>query len=92
MKKIEIIPIAKKKSEQRGIWEDWIKETINSPEQVVEGYGGRKVAHRKYILGDKEYLLRVIYEEKEELYVVVTTYRTSQIDRYWREEKDENRI
>ncbi|GFP33623.1 hypothetical protein HKBW3S42_02186, partial [Candidatus Hakubella thermalkaliphila] len=42
--------------------------------------------------GDKEYLLRVIYEEKEELYVVVTTYRTSQIDRYWREEKDENRI
>ncbi len=92
MKKIEIIPIAKKKSEQRGIWEDWIKETINSPEQVVEGYGGRKVAHRKYILGDKEYLLRVIYEEKEELYVVVTAYRTSQIDRYWREEKDENRI
>jgi hypothetical protein len=34
---------------------------------------------------DKEYLLRVIYEEKEELNVILTAYLTSQIMRYWKE-------
>jgi hypothetical protein len=87
MKKIEIIPIARKKFERRGISEEWIKEAINSPMQIVEGYGGRKVAHRIYIIEDKEYLLRVIYEEKEDIHVVVTAYLTSQIERYWKEEK-----
>jgi len=82
MKKIEIIPIARKKSERRGISEEW-----NCPMQIVEGYGGRKVAHRRYIIEDKEYLLRVIYEEKEDMHVVVTAYLTSQIERYWKEEK-----
>ena len=86
MKKIEIIPIAKKKLERRGIPEGWIMETMNHPSQVVEGYGDRKVAHRKYIVGNKEYLLRVVYEEEEEKGVVLTAYLTSQIDRYWKED------
>lgn len=85
MKKIEIIPIARKKLARRGISEDWIKETINNPGQLVQGYGGRKVAQRKYMIEDKEYLLRVVFEEKEESCDVVTGYLTSQIDRYWEE-------
>ncbi len=87
MKKIEIIPIARKKSKRRGISEEWIKEAINSPMQIVEGYGGRKVAHRRYIIEDKEYLLRVVYEDKGDLNEVVTAYLTSQIERYWKEVK-----
>ena len=58
--------------------------------QIVRGYGGRKVAHRKYIIDDKEYLLRVIYEEKEEIYEVVTTYLTSKVKHYWKEKNDED--
>ena len=50
MKKIEIIPIAKKKSGRRGIPVEWIEETINYPDQIVEGYGGRKVAQKKYMI------------------------------------------
>lgn len=87
MKKIEIIPIARKKLSRRGISEDWIKETITNPDQLVQGYGGRKVAQRKYMIEDKEYLLRVVFEEKEESCNVVTGYLTSQIDRYWEEIK-----
>ena len=90
MKKIEIIPVARKKLKRRNITEDWIIETINSPMQVVEGYGGRKVAHRKYTIKNKEYLLRVIYEDKEEVNEVITAYLTSQIERYWKEGKDED--
>ncbi|MDY6863164.1 MAG: DUF4258 domain-containing protein [Thermodesulfobacteriota bacterium] len=90
MRKIEIIPIARKKSKRRGIPEEWIIETINFPAQIVEGYGERKVAHRKYLREGREYLLRVVYEEKEELNKVITAYLTSQVERYWKEERDED--
>ena len=90
MKDIDIIPIARRKLKRRGIPEEWVRETINLPDQTMDGYGGRKVAHKKYMVKRKEYLLRVVYEEKEGLNVIVTAYLTSQIERYWKEEKDEN--
>ena len=86
MKMIEITPIAKKKSMLRGIPEEWIKQTLTFPFQVVDGYGGRKVAQRKYLIKEKEYLLRVVYEEKVDVQKVVTAYLTSQIIRYWEED------
>jgi hypothetical protein len=89
---IEIIPLAKKKLKRRGITERWIKETLDFPDQSLDGYGDRRVAQKKYRIKKKDYLLRVIYEEKEELKVVVTAYLTSQLERYWRTEKNENRI
>ncbi len=85
MKRIEMIPIAEKKSKRRGVKREWIDDAITNPMQVVEGYGNRKVAHKKLLLGSKKYLLRVVYEETEEVYIVVTAYLTSQIDRYWQE-------
>ena len=90
VKKIEIIPLAEKKAKRRGIPQEWIKETIQFPAQVVEGYGGRKVAHNKFVVRNSEYLLRVVYEEKKNSYQVVTAYLTSQIGRYWTEEAHEN--
>jgi len=57
---------------------------------MVEGYGGRSVAQKKYIIGGKEYLLRVVYKEQEDLGVVITAYLTSQVMRYWKEGKDED--
>jgi hypothetical protein len=85
-----MIPLAKKKTERRGISQKSIEETIRFPVHLVDGYGGRKVAQRKYMVQGKEYLLRVIYEEKEETLKVVTAYLTSQIERYWMEGEDEN--
>ena len=91
MKKIEIIPLARKKLRRRGISEEQVKETINFPDQTVSGYGDRKVAHKKYLIKDKEHLLRVVYEIEGESYEeVVTAYLTSQIQRYWKEDKDED--
>jgi hypothetical protein len=89
-KRIEIIPLALKKAKRRGVSYEWIEETISLPNQIVEGYGGRKVAQKKYLIRNKEYLLRVIYEEEREIKTVVTAYLTSQIGRYWVEGKNEN--
>lgn len=85
MKRVEIIPIAQRKAEKRGIKRDLIEDTIINPALVLDGYWGRKVAHKKLFIDNKEYLLRVIYEETEEVYIVVTAYITSQISRYWKE-------
>ncbi len=86
MKDIEIIPLAEKKAEKRSIRKKQIEKTVSHPMQVVDGYGGRKVAQSKVIIKGKDYLLRVVYEEKRNKYLVVTTYLTSQISRYWKEE------
>ena len=85
MKKVEIIPIAERKYKRRGIKREWIADAVIDPTQIVDGYGGRKVAHKKVFVDDKEYLLRVVYEESEEIYTVVTVYLTSQVSRYWKE-------
>jgi hypothetical protein len=57
---------------------------------LPEGYGSRKVAHKKYIIDNKEYLLRVIFEKREEIYEVITAYLTSKVTYYLKEEKDED--
>lgn len=84
IKHIEIIPLALKKIEQRKIPQEWIKETLNSPEQIVDGYGGRKVRQKKYPLEGKEMLLRVVAQEGKDRFTVITAYLTTQIERYWR--------
>jgi hypothetical protein len=84
MVEIDIIPLAMRKAVRRGIAIEWVEETVRIPEQVVDGYGGRKVAQRKMNREGKEYLLRVVYEETSERITVVTAYLTSQVNRYWR--------
>lgn len=87
--KIKIIGIAKKKIKQRDIPIEWIKETLKNPEDIVEGHFGRKVAQRMYRKNNKGMLLRVIYTEEDEGIVVITSYLTSQIERYRRREDED---
>ncbi|MGB9700284.1 MAG: hypothetical protein ACPL5I_12975 [Thermodesulfobacteriota bacterium] len=63
MKKIEITPIALRKAEKREIKRELIEDVVINPAQVVAGYGGRKVAQKKLSKENREYLLRVVYEE-----------------------------
>jgi len=73
-KTIEIIPLAKKKAQKRGITEAQIREAVNFPDQVVEGYGGRKVAQKNMFSW---------------INVFSTAYLTSQVRRYWRNENED---
>jgi len=43
MKGIEIIPLARRKIERRGITEAWVGDALRNADQVVEGHGGRSV-------------------------------------------------
>ena len=84
MKEIEIIPLAKKKIEKRGISEAWVSEALRNAEQVVQGHGGRSVAQQRRIIR-RQKLLRVVFEDIQDKYVVITAYLTSDIKRYWKD-------
>jgi hypothetical protein len=85
MKEIEIIPLARKKIEKRGIPEAWVSEALQNADQVVEGHGGRSVAQQRRRIRRREKLLRVVFEDTENKYVVITAYLTSDIKRYWKD-------
>jgi len=71
--------------ERRGIPESWVDEVLRSADQVVEGHGGRLVAQQRRRICRKEKLLRVVFEETQDKYVVITAYLTSDIKRYWKD-------
>lgn len=75
---------------RRGIGEEQVYETVRSPDQLVQGYRGRKIAQKKYRRKGKEYLLRAVLEEHFEETQVITVYITSKIDRYWKDGDNEN--
>ena len=88
-RQIEIIPIAKRKAQKRGLTENQILDVVQAADQVVKGYGGRKVAQKKYMIGEREFLLRVVYEESEDTLKVITAYLTSKVHRYWRGDNED---
>lgn len=90
MKSYKIIPLARKKLDRRAVTDTMVSETLTCPDQIVEGHGDRRVAQKKYRIKDRDYLLRIVFEEEGEGMVVVTGYLTSQITRYWESGQDEN--
>ena len=81
---IKIIPLAAKKIKLRKISKEMLDGTIKHPDQTVDGYGGRIVKQKIYNINNKKKLLRVVCETKGKETVVVTSYLTSQIKKYWR--------
>lgn len=60
-----------------------VAEVMENPQQVVSGYGGRKVLQSRVDFGGREQLLRVVVDDLNIPAVVLTVYRTSKIDKYW---------
>jgi len=81
---IKIIPLAAKKIDLRKISTGMLNEAIKQPDQTVEGYGGRVVKQKIYIINNKKKLLRVVCEKNGKDTIIVTAYLTSQIKKYWR--------
>ena len=80
---------AKMEMLHRGITEADISGALSHPEQVDEVRSGCVIYQSKIARGEppKVYLLRVIVDMDRDPPAVVTVYRTSKIDKYWREDK-----
>ena len=71
---------------RRQIGQKEVERLIRHPEQVTDGKNNRTVLQgihydRKY---NKQMLLRIIGEELGDTFHVITVYRTSKIEKYWR--------
>jgi hypothetical protein len=75
--KFQYIPHAEEKIAERKLPKALIEDTIKMPEKVIPSVFGRQIAQRK-VAGK---LLRVVYEEKEGTYIIITAYYT-ELGRY----------
>ena len=78
---------AKMEMRRRRITEADITRALSNPEQVDEVGNGRVIFQSRIEIGEtpKAYLLRVIVDIDRNPPVVVTAYRTSKVEKYWRE-------
>jgi hypothetical protein len=74
--------------ERRGIAEADIARVLSVPEQSDRVRPGRVVYQSRIEYGEpgKIYLLRVFVDIDRQPAEVVTAYRTSRVDRYWKSE------
>ena len=84
MKSVRWTAYARKKIALREIDTNEVEQTVENPEQVVEGSPPRKIYMRRYhdVVLNVTLLLRVVVEPAAEELVVVTVYKTSKIEKY----------
>ncbi len=71
---------------RRGLAESIIHQVLTRPEQREAVRPGRDVLQSRIHVEDKSYLVRVFVDVDRTPTEVVTAYRTSRIQRYWRSE------
>ncbi|MBF0635373.1 MAG: DUF4258 domain-containing protein [Nitrospinae bacterium] len=70
---------------RRDISLDSIEAVLRNPQQIVTEYGGKNAYQAKIeSASGKMKLLRVIVDDVKRPPVVITVYRTSRINKYWR--------
>jgi len=77
---------AKEEMERRGIPLKILDSILKDPQQVVNDPAGNRVYQSKVDFNEgKIYLVRVVTTEEAGILVVVTVYRTSKTQKYWRQ-------
>ena len=66
-----------------------LEDTIVNPQQIIHEKGALRTYQSKVVGPDgRVLLLRIVVDDTIEPMVVVTAYRTSKVDKYWREDED----
>lgn len=75
---------AKQEIKRRMIPLKVLKQVLDNPEQIIQEYGNKKAYQSRVKFNEGNYLLRVIVDDTKDPSVVITAYRTSKIEKYWR--------
>lgn len=72
---------------RRGIPRAWLELVLKTPQQRLPQPGGKEILQsRLEHENGKIYLVRIVVAVDTDPLVVVTIYRTSKIEKYWRPE------
>jgi len=69
---------------RRGIPRRIVQDVLDGPEQVVPEREGKSAYQSVVNMSGKNFLVRVIVDDRTDPGVVITVYRTSRIDKYRR--------
>jgi len=69
---------------RREIRDSTVARVLGQPEQVERVREGRCVYQARLVEGEKTFLVRVVVDVDRDPPEVVTVYRTSKVDKYWR--------
>ena len=75
---------AKAEMTRRQIALMWVQSIMQAPEQIVPGTNSRRVYQSRIEEEGAPYLVRLVVEEWHHPPLIVTAYRTSKIEKYWR--------
>ena len=81
--KYQLSKHAQEELRKRGIPVEVLEMVLEAPEQIVEGYGGKKVYQSRVPSEGNPFLIRAILAEDVTPPLVVTVYRTSKVQKYW---------
>ena len=70
---------------QRGIPWTVVEAVLSAPEQMVSELGAVVCYQSRGTINAKPYFVRVMVDQGKEPPVAVTVYRTSKIEKYWRQ-------
>jgi len=85
--RFQISEHALEEMKRRELSKDLVDSILKDPQQIVDVYGNRKAFQSVVNLGTgKGYLVRVIVNDTVEPSKIVTVYKTSKIEKYWRQE------
>ncbi len=68
----------------RRIPREFVEEVLRQPQQIVSERPPKKAYQSQVEFGGRKFLLRVIVDDTVEPVKVVTLYRTSKINKYWK--------
>ena len=81
-----LTPHAVVELQRRGLDEAIVRQVLAAPEQRDTVRLGRDVLQSRLEIEGKRYLVRVFVDVDRRPAEVVTVYRTSNVDKYWRSE------
>ncbi|WP_227517500.1 DUF4258 domain-containing protein [Parathermosynechococcus lividus] len=85
MSQLRFTAHALEEMQRRGIAREQVEAVLSQPEQILLGRNRRTIYQSRIRFdGEKQYLLRVFVDETISPSVVITVYRTSKIQKYWR--------
>jgi hypothetical protein len=75
---------AQEEIEHRKIPQGLVESVIEKPDQIVLERGSLKAYQSKRDIGGKMFPVRVIIDDGVDPAVVVTSYKTTKIEKYWK--------
>lgn len=70
--------------QRRGLTEDLVRRVLLNPEQRYRVRQGRDVLQSRVEMENRLYLIRVFVDTEESPAQIVTAYRTSKVEKYWK--------